>query len=217
MGSVVHDAMAAVASQVRVPDNHYLVWTGEFENQQRALARLKIIVPISLLVVLGLLYSALGSGRSSLSIVLVVPFALTGGLFALALSGVTLSVSAVIGFIALLGQVSLAGLLVLSAIEGRRRDGADLRTAVLEGASSRLRAVLMTAFLGMLGLIPMALSRGVGSETQRPFAVVIVGGMITTMLVALLLLPVVYSVVARREPRVENESDLDFALPEGSQ
>jgi cobalt-zinc-cadmium resistance protein CzcA len=214
MGSVVHDAIAAVGAQVKVPEGNYFVWTGEFENQQRALGRLKVIVPISLLVVLGLLYSALGSGRSSLSIVLVVPFALTGGVFALALSGVTLSVSAIIGFIALLGQVSLAGLLVLSAIEGRRRDGAELGAAVIEGASSRLRAVLMTAFLGMLGLIPMAFSRGVGSETQRPFAVVIVGGMLTTLLVALLLLPVVYSLLARRELKVESESDLDLALPE---
>src|SRR5206468_2397342 len=122
---------------------------------------------------------------------------------ALAIAGVTLSVSAVIGFIALLGQVSLAGLLVLSAVENRRKDGAELRTAVLEGTTSRLRAVLMTAFLGMLGLIPMAVSRGVGSETQRPFAVVIVGGMFTTLLVAVLLVPVVYSLIARREPKTE--------------
>ncbi|HEX7481540.1 MAG TPA: CusA/CzcA family heavy metal efflux RND transporter [Polyangiales bacterium] len=212
MGSVIDDAIKAVASAVKVPDGNYLVWTGEFENQQRALARLKIIVPLSLLVVLGLLYSALGSGRSALSIVLVVPFAMTGGVFALALSGVTLSVSAIIGFIALLGQVSLMGLLVLSAIEAKRRGGASLRIAVVEGAASRLRAVLMTALLGMLGLIPMALSRGVGSETQRPFAVVIVGGMVTTLLVALLLLPPIYALLARRELKVNGESDLDFEM-----
>jgi cobalt-zinc-cadmium resistance protein CzcA len=139
---------------------------------------------------------------------------MTGGVFALKLSGVTLSVSAIIGFIALLGQVSLMGLLVLSAIETRRRDGADLATAVIRGSVSQLRAVLMTALLGMLGLIPMALSRGVGSETQRPFAVVIVGGMVTTLLVALLLLPVVYRVLARRELKVKSESDLDLDLSE---
>jgi cobalt-zinc-cadmium resistance protein CzcA len=215
LGSVIKDAMRIVDTQVKVPEGYFLTWSGEFENQQRALARLRVIIPISLLMVFGLLYSALGTARSAAAILLIAPFALAGGVFALAAAGVTLSVSAVIGFIALLGQVSLAGLLVLSAIETRRRDGTELRAAVVEGAKSQVRAVLMTAVLGMLGLIPMALSHGVGSETQRPFAVVIVGGMATTLLVSLLLLPVLYGVIARREPGPKGrESEIDFAMTE---
>ncbi|MFO0610560.1 MAG: CusA/CzcA family heavy metal efflux RND transporter [Polyangiales bacterium] len=198
LGSVIRDAMAAVRRDVRAPEGHYLVWSGEFENQQRAMARLKVIVPLSLLVVLGLLYSALGSARSAFAILLAAPFAMTGGVFALAAARIPLSVSAAIGFIALLGQVSLAGLLVLSAIERRREEApGDLRAAVLDGATARFRAVLMTALLAMMGLLPMAFGGGVGSETQRPFALVIVGGMVTTLVVALFVLPAIYSAVTR--------------------
>ncbi|HTM44018.1 MAG TPA: efflux RND transporter permease subunit, partial [Polyangiaceae bacterium] len=211
LGSTISDAMKVVGAQVHPPDGYLLNWSGEFENQQRALNRLKVIVPISLLVVLALLYSALGSGRGAAAILLVAPFAMTGGVVALWLARVTLSVSAVIGFIALLGQVALAGVLLLSAIRTRRRDGDDIRTAIIEGTSSRMRALLMTAVLGALGLIPMALSHGVGSETQRPFAVVIVGGMITTLLSALLLLPLIYRKLAGRERAVESESDIDLS------
>jgi cobalt-zinc-cadmium resistance protein CzcA len=216
LGSTIQDAMKAVEHMGQVPEGYQLTWSGEFENQARAIGRLRIIVPISLLVVLGLLYSALGSARSASAVLLSAPFALTGGIFGLGLAGITLSVSAVIGFIALLGQVSLAGLLVLSAIEDKRRDGASLAEAVVEGATARMRAVLMTTLLGLLGLIPMALSHGVGSETQRPFAVVIVGGMVTTLLVALLVLPVLYSVLARREQNSQREADLDLTTPEVS-
>jgi heavy metal efflux system protein len=195
MGSVVEDAMAVVADKVKVPEGHFLVWGGEFENQQRAMARLRIIVPIALVIVMGLLYSALQSGISTAVIIASVPFALTGGLFALLLTGIPLSVSAAIGFIALLGQVSLMGLLVLTAIEQCRRAGGELQGSILEGATARLRAVWMASLLAMLGLMPMALSTAVGSETQKPFAVVIVGGMLTTFLVATLLVPVIYSLV----------------------
>jgi cobalt-zinc-cadmium resistance protein CzcA len=114
MGSVIKDAMAAIDGQVKPPDGHFFVWGGEFENQQRAMARLQVIVPVAITVVLALLYSALGSARSAVSILLVTPFAVTGGAFGLFLSGIHLSVSAAIGFIALLGQMSLAGLLILS-------------------------------------------------------------------------------------------------------
>jgi cobalt-zinc-cadmium resistance protein CzcA len=193
LGSVVHDAMAAVEGKVDVPDGHFLVWGGEFENQQRAMARLGVIVPIAVLIVFGLLYGALQSARSALAILLSTPFAMTGGVFVLLLSGISLSVSAAIGFIALLGQVSLMGLLVLSAIEQRRNEKLPLFDAILNGASERLRPVLMASLLALLGLLPMAVSRGIGSETQQPFAVVIVGGMFTTFIVAMFVLPVVYS------------------------
>ncbi|MEB3197840.1 MAG: CusA/CzcA family heavy metal efflux RND transporter [Candidatus Sericytochromatia bacterium] len=207
MGSVVNDAVAAVARSVKPPAGHYFVWGGEFENQARALARLQLVVPVAVLLVLGLLYAALGTGRSALAIIATVPFALAGGAFALLVAGVPLSVSAAIGFIALLGQVSLMGLLVLSAVERLRRAGLALVPALVGGAVERLRAVLMAALLAMLGLLPMALSTGVGSETQRPFALVVVGGMVTTLLVALFLLPVVYSLITPAQLRTPEEAD----------
>ena len=207
MGSVVKDAIAIVARDVSAPEGHYFVWGGEFENQQRAIERLKLVVPLALLAVLLLLYAAMNSGRSALSILLTVPFALTGGAFALYVSGVPLSVSAAVGFIALLGQVSLMGLLVLSAAEARRRNGEQLQEALLEGASERLRPVLMAATMALVGLLPMALSAGVGSETQRPFALVVVGGMISALAVALWLLPVVYSFITPQHLATPEEED----------
>ncbi len=208
MGSVVHDAMAVVAREVEVPEGNFFVWAGEFENQQRAMARLRVIVPVALLIVTTLLYGALNSGRSAAAILAVTPFALTGGVFALFLARIPLSVSATIGFIALLGQVSLMGLLVLSAIEQRRRTSEeDLFLSVAAGASERFRAVLMASSLAMLGLLPMAVSTGVGSETQRPFAVVIVGGMLTTLLVALFVLPVLYTFITPQRLLTPEETD----------
>jgi cobalt-zinc-cadmium resistance protein CzcA len=174
------------------------VWGGEFENQQRAMARLRIVVPVALLVVLVLLYSALGSARSALAVIATAPFALTGGVFALLIAGIPLSVSAAVGFIALLGQVSLAGLLVVSAVETRRTAGAALGDALVDGPVARFRALVMAALLAILGLTPMAVSHAVGSETQRPFAVVIIGGMVTTLLVALTVLPVVHQLFTRK-------------------
>ena len=207
MGSVVKDATAAVAAHVKPPDGHYFVWGGEFENQARAVRRLEIVVPIAVLLVLGLLYAAMNSGRSALAILATVPFSLSGGAFALFAAGIPLSVSAVIGFIALLGQVSLMGVLVLSATETRRRAGEPLLPALLDGASERLRAVLMASSLAMLGLLPMALSTGVGSETQRPFALVVVGGMITTLLVALFVLPPLYTFITTATLKTPEELD----------
>jgi cobalt-zinc-cadmium resistance protein CzcA len=198
MGSVITDAQAIVAKEVKPPDGHYFVWGGEFENQARAMARLKLVIPIALLVVLILLYSALGSARSALAVIGIAPFAMTGGVFALFLAGIPLSVSAAVGFIALLGQVSLAGLLVVSAIETRRVGGSSLAEALVDGPASRFRAIVMAALLAILGLLPMALSHAVGSETQRPFAVVIIGGMVTTLITALFVLPIVHGLITRR-------------------
>ncbi len=207
MGSVVNDAIATVSGSVQPPEGHYFVWGGEFENQQRAIARLKLVVPLALLAVLLLLYAAMNSGRSALAILATVPFALTGGAFALLVAGVPLSVSAAVGFIALLGQVSLMGLLVLSATDARRRSGEALRPALVNGASERLRPVLMASMLALVGLLPMALSSGVGSETQRPFALVVVGGMLTALVIALWLLPAVYSYVTPQRLATPEEED----------
>jgi cobalt-zinc-cadmium resistance protein CzcA len=205
MGSVVADAMAAVKKDVTVPEGNFLVWGGEFENQQRALARLAIIVPFSFLVVFALLYTALGSVASASAVLLVAPLAMSGGVFGLAIAHIPLSVSAAVGFIALLGQVCLASLLVVSAVDERRRNGEEMVTALSHGAATRFRAVLMTAMLAILGLMPMAISTGVGSETQRPFAVVIISGLVTAVAVTLFVLPSAYSVIVRRVPAIEVE------------
>src|SRR6185369_3300168 len=153
LGSAVAEARQVVGAAVQPPPGHWFVWGGEFENQQRAMARLRVIVPVALLIVLILLYGALNSGRSAAAILLAAPFALTGGVLAVAIAGIPLSVSATIGFIALLGQVSLMGLLVLSGIERRRREGEALGTAVLAGTRERVRAVAMASLLALLGLL----------------------------------------------------------------
>ncbi|MCL2635167.1 MAG: CusA/CzcA family heavy metal efflux RND transporter [Betaproteobacteria bacterium] len=207
MGSTVNDAIAAVAAGVKPPEGHYFVWGGEFENQERAANRLKLAVPVAVLLVLGLLYAAMNNGRSALAVLATVPFALTGGAFALLIAGIPLSVSAAIGFIALLGQVSLLGVLVLSAIEARRRAGEELFSALIAGAAERLRPVLMASLLALFGLLPMAISSGIGSETQRPFALVVVGGMLTTLLVALFVLPTIYSLITPKRLQTPEEAD----------
>jgi cobalt-zinc-cadmium resistance protein CzcA len=209
MGSVVNDAIAAVTESVKLPDGYYFQWGGEFENQQRAIRRLQIIVPLALAAVLFLLYGAIQSGRAALAILLTAPFALTGGVFALKLGDMPLSVSAVVGFIALLGQVSLLGLLLVSAIESHRAAGSGLLAAVIEGSTEKMRAVLMAGLLALFGLLPMALSHDIGSETQRPFALVIVGGMVTTLIITLFVLPAVYYVLAPE--KYETPEQLDEA------
>lgn len=193
LGGAIQEAIETVDREVEVPDGHFLSWSGEFENQRRAIERLQIVVPIALAIVFVLLFLAVGSFKSALSIVAIAPFAMTGGLFALLATGVELSVSAAVGFIALLGQVALAGLLVLGEVEARVREGEARIVAVERGAVVKIRAVTMAAVLAMLGLLPMALSTAVGSETQKPFAVVIIGGMITTLLAATTLLPILHS------------------------
>jgi cobalt-zinc-cadmium resistance protein CzcA len=200
LGSVVNDSMASVQRDVKVPDGTYLVWGGEYENQKRAMARLAVIIPLSFVVVFVLLYMALGSFPAALSVLAVAPIAMSGGVMGLTVARIPLSVSAAVGFIALLGQVCLASLLVVSAIEDRRRAGDSLRAAVTAGTSHRFRMVLMTALLAILGLLPAALSHGVGSETQRPFATVIITGLVTAVAVTLFVLPFVYAVIAGRRP-----------------
>jgi cobalt-zinc-cadmium resistance protein CzcA len=210
LGSVVTDGIAAVKRDVKVPDGNYLVWGGEFENQKRALARLAVIVPFSFLVVFVLLFMALGSVRSALSVLLVAPLAMSGGVMGLLTAGIPLSVSAAVGFIALLGQVCLASLLVVSAVEQRRRAGEELLPALAAGAASRFRTVIMTALLAILGLMPAALSSGVGSETQRPFAVVIISGLVTAVAVTLFVLPYAYSLIAHPPPAVAGDIEIDL-------
>jgi heavy metal efflux system protein len=205
MGSVVNEAMAVIKEKITLPDGLYFVWGGEFENQQRAIERLKMVVPVAILLVLILLYTAMNSARSAFAILAISPMALLGGAIALLVTGISLSVSAVIGFIALLGQVALMGVLMLSATDALRREEYALFPAIITGSVDRLRPVLMASLLAFFGLLPMALSEGVGSEVQRPFAIVVVGGMITTLLTALFLLPTVYSLIAAKQLKTIDE------------
>ena len=195
MGSVVADMQKATAD-MKLPQGYSITWSGEFENQERAMQRLMLVVPLSILMIFLLLFDAFKSFRDALIIISNIPFALIGGIFALLLSGIPLSVSAAIGFIALFGQAVLNGVVMVSYINQLRAQGMDAYKAVFEGAMSRLRTVLMTAWLAMLGLLPMALSHGIGSETQRPLALVVIGGLISATLLTLYVLPALYYYVA---------------------
>ena len=200
MGSVVADMQERVR-KIPLPQGYLLTWSGEFENQQRAMKRLAIIVPISTFLIFVLLFDAFKSVKSALLILVNVPLGLIGGIFALLLTGIPLSVSAAIGFIALFGQAVLNGVVMVSYFNQLQDDGVDSYEAVLRGASTRLRTVLMTALLAMLGLLPMALSHGIGSETQRPLAIVIIGGLVSATLLTLMVLPTLYLVIERRAKR----------------
>lgn len=192
MGSVVKDMQNRVARNIKVPDNYEIKWSGEFENQERAMARLAVVVPISLLLIFVLLFDAFGSFKQAGLILLNVPLALIGGFFALWIFAIPLSVSAAIGFIALSGQAVLNGVVMLSVFQQLRNAGHSVLDAVRLGSMQRLRTVLMTAMLAALGLLPMALSTDIGSETQRPLAIVIIGGLFTATLLTLVVLPVLY-------------------------
>ena len=192
MGSVVADMQARVNAKVKLPEGYSISWSGEFENQERAMARLTLVVPISVLLIFILLFNAFNSMKSAILIILNVPFALIGGIFALMFTGIHLSVSAAIGFIALFGQAVLNGVVMVTVFNQLRNTGMPPEQAVVEGSMQRLRTVLMTGLLAMLGLLPMALSTDIGSETQKPLAVVVIGGLISATLLTLIVLPVLY-------------------------
>jgi cobalt-zinc-cadmium resistance protein CzcA len=182
----------AVNADVRLPPGYYTTWGGEFENQQRAMRRLGLIVPLSILLIFVLLFNAFGTFKDAALILLNVPFALIGGIFALYLTGIHLSVSAAIGFIALFGQAVLNGVVMVSYFNQVRRTGVSAHEAALQGSIVRLRTVLMTTLLAMLGLTPMALSHSIGSEVQRPLAVVIIGGLVSAAALTLIVLPALF-------------------------
>jgi cobalt-zinc-cadmium resistance protein CzcA len=192
LGSFVAEAQRKIARQVVLEPSYRMVWSGQFENQQRAMKRLSIIVPVSFALIFVLLFWTFRSVRNASLIVLNVPFSLIGGLIALLLTGIHLSVSAAVGFIALFGIAVQNGVILLSQINSLRREGTPIAEAVVQGSVSRLRPVVMTALMAMLGLLPAALSTSVGSETVKPFAVVIIGGLISATLLTLTMLPVLY-------------------------
>lgn len=199
MGGVVADMQARVAQHVRLPEGYSITWSGEFENQERAMRRLAVIVPVSILIIFLLLFDAFKSFPSALVIIANIPFSVIGGILALWITGIYLSVSAAIGFIALFGQAVLNGVVMVTLFNQLRADGVPLERAVREGAMTRLRTVLMTALLASLGLAPMALSSGIGSETQKPLAVVVIGGLVTATLLVLFVLPVLYTQFSKKQ------------------
>ena len=192
LGSLIADAKAKVGEEVKLPTGYRMEWTGAFENQQRAVHRLAIIVPITLIAIFFLLFVAFDSGPLAFLILLMVPFAAVGGVLALPLAGLNLSVSALVGFMALFGIAMLNGVILVERIRELRGRGELLLEAVRHGALSRVRPVMMTALMAALGLLPMALSHGVGAETSRPFAVVIIGGLVSATLLTLVVLPILY-------------------------
>jgi heavy metal efflux system protein len=192
IGSFVADAQQALAAQVALPAGYYVTWGGQFENLQRASARLLIVVPIALFLIFILLFSAFGSVRDALIVYTGVPFAVVGGVLALAARGLPFSISAGVGFIALFGVAVLNGVVMVSYINELRRGGRSLDEAVTIGAETRLRPVLMTALVASLGFLPMALATSAGAEVQRPLATVVIGGLITSTILTLLVLPTLY-------------------------
>ena len=188
----VEDARADIAANVVLPQGYRLEWGGQFENQQRASARLMVVLPISILLIFAILYFTLGSMRASLLILTNIPFAVVGGMIALAVSGEYLSVPASVGFIALLGIAVLNGLVMVTYFRQLREEGMPLAAAVRRGAERRLRPVLMTASIAAFGLVPLLFATGPGSEIQKPLAIVVIGGLVTATLLTLILLPILY-------------------------
>ncbi len=198
LGSFIAEVQQTMRSQVEVPPGYWLDYGGTFEQLQSASRRLAIVVPVTLALILGLLWMAMGTLRDSLVIFSGVPLALTGGVLALGLRDIPFSISAGVGFIALSGIAVLNGLVMVSFINTLRQQGRGLDPAITEGALTRLRPVLMTALVAALGFVPMAFNTGIGSEVQRPLATVVVGGILSSTLLTLLVLPGLYRLLARR-------------------
>ena len=207
LGSFVADAQTAIEA-VSVPPGYWTSWGGTFEQLQSATKRLQIVVPLALLMVFVLLFTMFGNIKDGLLVFTGIPFALTGGVLALWMRGIPMSISAAVGFIALCGVAVLNGLVMLSFIRSLRDDGRSLDDAIWEGAVTRLRPVLMTALVASLGFVPMAIATGTGAEVQRPLATVVIGGILSSTALTLLVLPVLYRLAHRRD---EDEPALDGA------
>lgn len=215
LGSFVADVRRAVEEQVTLPAGYFITYGGQFENQERATRRLALIVPLVLLLIAGLLYASFGNVRHALLVMLNVPFALVGGIAALWLRGLNLNLSASVGFIALFGVAVLNGVVLLAYINQLRAAGRFLGVAVREGAAVRFRPVLMTALVASVGFIPMAISTGAGAEVQRPLATVVIGGLLTSTVLTLLVLPTVYTWIEERRANstLGGSRPVDGAMP----
>jgi heavy metal efflux system protein len=205
-GGFVADAQAQFAQRVTLPEGYRVEWGGQFENLARARRRLAVILPVTILVIFGLLFFTFGSTTYAGLVLLNVPFSLVGGILALYLRGINLSVSAAVGFISLFGVAVMSGVLVVSEINRRRADRrVTAREAVIEGSIAQMRPVLMMIVVAMLGMVPAALATGIGSDVQRPLATVVVGGLFSTLVLTLLALPALYWLIACRSEREREE------------
>lgn len=206
IGSYISEAQSKLNADFKLPDGYWLTWGGTFEQMESASNRLMVVVPIALILIFAMIYMALGNVRNSILVFTGVPFALTGGVIALALRDIPFSISAAVGFIALSGVAVLNGLVLVSAIQRLRVQGESVIDAVKHGAMERLRPVLITALVASLGFIPMALNVGIGSEVQRPIATVVIGGIISSTLLTLIILPTLYVWFNQGRSRKSNEA-----------
>ncbi|HEY0846095.1 MAG TPA: CusA/CzcA family heavy metal efflux RND transporter [Noviherbaspirillum sp.] len=204
IGSFVAEAERALQQQVKIPAGYWTTWGGQFEQLQSATQRLQVVVPVALLLVFTLLFAMFGNIKDGLLVFSGIPFALTGGIVALWLRGIPLSISAAVGFIALSGVAVLNGLVMISFIRTLREEGRTLEQAIREGALTRLRPVLMTALVASLGFVPMAIATGTGAEVQRPLATVVIGGILSSTALTLLVLPLLYGMAYRKDEEAES-------------
>jgi len=214
IGSFVSEAEQAIREQVKVPAGYWTTWGGQFEQLQSAAQRLQIVVPVALLLVFTLLFAMFGNIKDGLLVFSGIPFALTGGIVALWLRGIPLSISAAVGFIALSGVAVLNGLVMISFIRTLREEGRSLDEAVREGALTRLRPVLMTALVASLGFVPMAIATGTGAEVQRPLATVVIGGILSSTALTLLVLPLLYRLAYRKDEEEEAQTAAVKPVPQ---
>ena len=203
LGSFIEELRAKVGAEVEVPPGYWIAYGGTFEQLISAAKRLQLVVPAALLLIFGLLYALFRSGKDAAIVFSGVPLALTGGVAALLVRGMPLSISAGVGFIALSGVAVLNGVVMLSFIRQLRESGSGLEEAIRDGALTRLRPVLMTALVASLGFVPMAFNVGAGAEVQRPLATVVIGGIVSSTILTLLILPVLYRMVHGRRPKDE--------------
>jgi cobalt-zinc-cadmium resistance protein CzcA len=203
LGTFVQDVQQQVRDSVELPSGYWIEYGGSFEQLISASQRLYLVVPLALLLIFALLYAVFSSVKDALLVFSGVPLALTGGVLALWMRDIPLSISAGVGFIALSGVAVLNGLVMVSFIRKLRDDGVQLEQAIIDGALTRLRPVLMTALVAGLGFLPMALNTGTGAEVQRPLATVVIGGIISATLLTLLVLPALYSIVQRQSKSME--------------
>lgn len=204
MGSFVAEAQGLLEAQIALPEGYFITWGGQFENLARARQRLQIVVPLALALIFIMLFTAFGNARHAILVYTGVPMALTGGIIALWLRGMPFSISAGVGFIALSGVAVLNGVVMITFINQLRDQGKSMRDAVTEGSLARLRPVLMTALVASLGFVPMALNTGIGAEVQRPLATVVIGGLVSSTILTLFVLPALYLWFGGRQAQVVN-------------
>jgi cobalt-zinc-cadmium resistance protein CzcA len=202
MGGLVAEARGKVEAAVTLPDGYQMVWSGRFEDQQRALARLYVIVPLVIFIIFVLLFGAFQSVGEALLIMLNLPFAIIGGTIGLFLWNSNFNISAAVGYIAVFGVSVLNGVVLVSSIRHARfEESAGVREAVLGACATRFRAIVVSAIVAIIGFLPAALSHGIGAEIQRPLARVVIGGLISSTVMTLLVLPAIYVLLARMEER----------------